>query len=147
MKDPRPEIRGLCDEEYPQLLAMLTRVMAAPRSFFAARYRHDPHACPEQSRVALVDGRIVAHLRLYDRWQLVGGVPVHVGCVGDVCTLPEYRNRGYCRALLEDALAYWRAREYDLSQIVSGVGVYRRCGWVCFPEVAYRAPAVDRERA
>jgi predicted N-acetyltransferase YhbS len=137
------EIRGVREEEYPQLLAMLPRVMSAPRTYFAACYRHDPGARPEQSRVVLVDGEIVSHIRLYDRWQRVGGVPIHVGCVGDVCTLPEHRRRGYCRALLEDALAYWDTHDTDLSMIVSGVGVYERCGWAPFPEMAYRAPAVD----
>lgn len=137
------EIRGLRAEEYPQLLQMLPRVMSAPRTYFAACYRHDPEARPEHSRVVIADGEIVSHIRLYDRWQRVGGVPVHVGCVGDVGTLPEHRRRGYCRALLEDALAYWDDQEYDLSMIVSGVGVYERCGWVTFPEMAYRAPAAD----
>jgi predicted N-acetyltransferase YhbS len=137
------EIRGLRAEEYPQLLEMLPRVMSAPRTYFAACYRHDPEARSEHSRVVIVDGEIVSHIRLYDRWQRVGGVPVHVGCVGDVCTLPEHRRRGYCRALLEDALAYWDDQEYDLSMIVSGVGVYERCGWVTFPEMAYRAQAAD----
>jgi predicted N-acetyltransferase YhbS len=137
------EIRGLRDDEFPALFGAVTRVMGAPRTYFAAHYRHDPEARAEHSRVVLVDGQIVSHIRLYDRWQRVGGVPVHVGCVGDVCTLPEHRKRGYCRALLEDALAYWDARDYDLSMIVSGVGVYEACGWVSFPEMAYRAPAVD----
>jgi predicted N-acetyltransferase YhbS len=137
------EIRGLRAEEYPQLLEMLPRVMGAPRTYFAACYRHDPETRPEQSRVVIVDGEIVSHIRLYDRWQRVGGVPIHVGCVGDVCTLPEHRRRGYCRALLEDALAYWDTREFDLSMIVSGVGVYERCGWVTFPEMVYRAPSAN----
>jgi predicted N-acetyltransferase YhbS len=139
------EIRGLRDDEYPALYSAITRVMGAPRTYFAAHYRHDPEARAEHSRVLLVDSQIVSHIRLYDRWQRVGGVPVHVGCVGDVCTLPEHRKQGYCRALLDDALAYWDARDYDLSMIVSGVGVYERCGWVSFPEMAYRAPAVDCE--
>lgn len=147
MSDGTVEIRGLREEEVPRLLAMLPRVMGAPRSYFAAHYRHDPEARTEQSRVALVDDEIVAHLRLYERRQLVGGVPVPVGCIGDVATLPEHRRRGLCRALLEDAIRYLDARGIDLSQVVSGVGVYGRCGWVTFPETAYRAPAVDHERA
>jgi predicted N-acetyltransferase YhbS len=146
VSDREVEIRGLREEEYPRLLAMLPRVMGAPRTYFVAHYRHDPHGKPEHSRVALIDGEIVAHLRLYERRQFVGGVPVPVGCVGDVCTLPEYRKQGLCRALLEDAVAYFRDHDFNLSQVVSGVGVYRRCGWAPFPEMMYRAPSVDHDR-
>ena len=98
------ELRGARAEEMPEVLDMVPRVMGATREYFAAAYRNDPWGRPEHSRIVLVDGRIVSHIRLYDRWQRVGSVPVHVGCVGDVCTLPEYRKQGYCRMLLEDAL-------------------------------------------
>lgn len=136
-------VRGLTAAEYPQLLALLPRVMGAPREYFAAMYRNDPAAKPEHSRVVLLNGEIVSHIRLYDRWQYVGGVPVHVGCVGDVCTVPEHRLKGYCRTLLEDAMGYWEEQEYDLSMVVSGVEVYQRCGWVTYPETRYTVPARD----
>src|SRR4051794_21453242 len=115
------EIRGARAEEMREVLDMVPRVMGATREYFAAMYRNDPWARPEHSRIVRVDGRIVSHLRLYDRWQRVGPIPVRVGGVGDVCTLPEYRKQGYCRALLEDALRYWNEGGYDLSMIVSGV--------------------------
>jgi predicted N-acetyltransferase YhbS len=135
------EIRGARAEEMPEVLEMIPRVMGAPREYFAAAYRNDPWARPEHSRIVRVDGEIVSHIRLYDRWQRVGPIPVHVGCVGDVCTLPEHRKQGYCRALLEDALRYWDAHGYDLSMIVSGVGVYAACGWVPLREIGFEVPA------
>jgi predicted acetyltransferase len=141
------EVRGARADEMSEVLDLLPQVMAAPREYFAAAYRNDPLGRPEHSRIVRHAGRIVSHLRLYDRWQLVGGVPVHVGCIGDVCTLPEYRNRGYCRALLENALAYWDERDYDLSMIASGVGVYAACGWVTVPERAFTVPPQDRQRS
>ncbi len=134
------EMRGARPEEMPAVLDMVPRVMGATRQYFAAMYRNDPWAEPEQSRIVRLDGKIVSHLRLYDRWQRVGPVPVRVGGVGDVCTLPEYRKRGYCRALLEDALQYWEEREYDLSMIVSGVGVYAACGWAPLAEAGLEIP-------
>ena len=138
------ELRGARAEEMPEVLDMVPRVMGATREYFAAAYRNDPWGRPEHSRIVLVDGRIVSHIRLYDRWQRVGSVPVHVGCVGDVCTLPEYRKQGYCRMLLEDALGYWDEHGYDLSMIVSGVGVYAACGWVPLTERRFELPAENR---
>ena len=96
------EVRGARAQELPEVLDMVPRVMGATREYFASAYRNDPCARPEHSRIVRVDGDIVSHIRLYDRWQRVGPVAVHVGCVGDVCTLPEHRKRGHCRALLED---------------------------------------------
>src|SRR5438128_1393904 len=141
------EVRGARPEEMPEVLDMVPRVMGATREYFAAAYRNDPWGRPEHSRIVLVDGRIVSHIRLYDRWQRVGSVPVHVGCVGDVCTLPEHRKQGYCRALLEDALRYWDDNGYDLSMIVSGVGVYAACGWVPLEEQSFEVPAENRHEA
>jgi predicted N-acetyltransferase YhbS len=141
------EVRGATAAEMPEVLDMIPRVMGASREYFAAAYRNDPWARPEHSRIARADGRIVSHIRLYDRWQRVGSIPVHVGCVGDVCTLPEYRKQGHCRALLEDALRYWDDHGYDLSMIVSGVGVYAACGWVPLPEPGFELPAENRHEA
>ena len=142
------EIRGARADEMDEVLDMVPRVMGATREYFAAAYRNDPWGRPEHSRIVKQDGRIVSHIRLYDRWQRVGPAPVHVGCVGDVCTLPDHRKQGYCRALLEDALRYWDDHDYDLSMIVSGVGVYAACGWVPLAEEEFELSAVDHhERA
>lgn len=141
------EVRGARAEEMPEVLDMVPRVMGATREYFAAAYRNDSCARPEHSRIARVDGHIVSHLRLYDRWQRVGSVPVHVGCVGDVCTLPEYRKQGCCRALLQDAVRYWDENGYDLSMIVSGVGVYAACGWAPLAEQKFELPAENRHEA
>lgn len=141
------EVRGARAEEMAEVLEMVPRVMGAPREYFAAMYRNDPWARPEHSRIVRQDGQIVSHIRLYDRWQRVGPVAVHVGCVGDVCTLPEHRKQGYCRALLEDALRYWEENDYDLSMIVSGVGVYAACGWVPLAEHRFELPAENHHGA
>jgi predicted N-acetyltransferase YhbS len=141
------EVRGARAEEMAEVLDMVPRVMGATREYFAAAYRNDPWGRPEHSRIVRVDGRIVSHIRLYDRWQRVGPVPVRVGSVGDVCTLPEHRKRGYCRALLEDARHYWEENGYDLSMIVSGVGVYAACGWAPFTESRFELPAENRHDA
>src|SRR5690242_10618277 len=137
------EIRGARADEMDAVLEMVPRVMGATREYFAAAYRNDPWSRPEHSRIVKREGQIVSHLRLYDRWQRVGPAPVRVGCVGDVCTLPEHRKQGFCRALLEDALEYWDQNGYDLSMIVSGVGVYEACGWAPFAETQFELPAED----
>jgi predicted N-acetyltransferase YhbS len=141
------EIRGARADEMDEVLEMVPRVMGATREYFAAAYRNDPWGRPEHSRIVKRDEQIVSHIRLYDRWQRVGPVPVRVGCAGDVCTLPEHRKQGHCRALLEDALRYWDENAYDLSMIVSGVGVYAACGWCPLRETQFEMPAQDLHEA
>jgi predicted N-acetyltransferase YhbS len=49
------------------------------------------------------DGTVVSHLDLYWKTIRVAGRPVDVAAIGQVCTLPEYRNRGLASWLLEAA--------------------------------------------
>src|SRR5438874_2678700 len=70
------EIRGARADEMDEVLEIVPRVMGATREYFAAAYRNDPWARPEHSRIVKRDGQIVSHIRLYDRWQRVGPVPV-----------------------------------------------------------------------
>jgi len=49
-----------------------------PRSYFEPFYLSDPNYRPEHSWVADQDGRLVAHLRIFDRSIRVGGVGLRI---------------------------------------------------------------------
>lgn len=49
------------------------------------------------------DGNVVSHLDLYWKTIRIAGHQVDVAAIGQVCTLPEYRNRGLATWLLEAA--------------------------------------------
>jgi len=54
--------------------------------------------------------RAIAHVGVIDVPLILEGRRVHIGSVHAVCTDPELRGRGHCRALLEEALAFCDAR-------------------------------------
>jgi len=61
-------------------------------------YRHD------QSRVVVVNGGIVATLRMWERRMRIGSCIVRMGGIGGVCTHPDYRGVGYATALMKDTI-------------------------------------------
>lgn len=136
------EVRGVRDAaEQRAVLELLPRVMGAPREFFASRYRHDPYGSPEHSRIVLADGSIVTHVRVYRRPVRLGWGEVWTGALGDVCTLPEHRLRGYAALALNDAARWLREQGAALCTILSGVGVYERVGWEKLQEQRFTFPA------
>src|SRR5450756_2720347 len=81
-----------------------------PRAHFAPFYQHDPTYRPEQSWLAEQDGRLAAHLRVYERWIRMGGAALRIAGVGNVITARAYRGRGLAgrllRAMLAGAVSY-----------------------------------------
>jgi GNAT superfamily N-acetyltransferase len=133
------EVRGARPDEIPDVLEMVPRVMGAPSEYFASVWRNSPGSKPEHSRLILLDGRYVSHIRLHDRTIRIGYSTIRQGGVADVCTLPEHRRKGYGRRLLEDAASYFLREGYDLSIIISGVFYfYCNCGYERYPLVRYK---------
>ena len=79
--------RGRTDdlERILDLLAYYER----PRSYFEPFYLTDPTYRPEHSWVIEEDGRLLAHLRVFDRKVQVGGTELRVAAIGNVITAPD----------------------------------------------------------
>ena len=92
-------IRRASAEDVEPILDLLA-FYERPRSYFEPFYLSDPSYRPEHSWVADQDGRLVAHLRIFDRSVRVGGVGLRIAGVGNVITAPEYRGHGYAGQLL-----------------------------------------------
>ena len=128
------EVRGMLPHEQPQVLGVIEAAMGATREFMLARHTLWPGAKPEHSRICLVDGEVVSHVRLYEQPLRMGGAVMRCGSIGDVCTLPEHRRRGYGKLLLEDSWRYFADQGYDFSMILSGVfEFYQTAGWEKYP--------------
>ncbi len=134
------EVRGMLPGEIDGVLDMVSSVMIAPREYFECIWRNSPGSKDEHSRLAVVDGEVASHQRLYDRSMRLGGTAVRQGGTGDVCTSPDHRRKGYGRLVLDDAFEYFRAGGYDLSVIMSGAHhFYCNCGYEKVPQRSYRA--------
>lgn len=64
-----------------------------PRSYFEPFYLKDPSYRPEHSWVAEEDGRLLAHLRVFDQTIRVGEAELRVAAIGNVITAPGARAR------------------------------------------------------
>ncbi len=133
-----PEVKGVREDEVERTLGFAASIMGATEEYFGSSWRNYPGAVPEHSRVVVEDGGIRAHVHLYPRTIRLGAGTVGVGLVGDVCTRPEYRRRGFGHALLDDAAEYFRAHGCPLSIISSGVfHFYTNCGYEKYPLTRY----------
>ena len=134
------EIRAVREDEIEETLA-LQRLVFRPDEGEGAlvRYRtyvrDDPSYRPEQSRVLLEDGRIVAHLRVWDREIRVRGAVFRAGGIGSVLTHPDYRGRGFARALMWDTETFMRNAGYDVGLLFTIIGTpfYEALGWTPIP--------------
>ena len=113
--------------------------------FFARIHKEDPNFRPENSRVVLFNGRIVSVVQIFERETLIGGVPVKMGGLGSVGTLPQFRRRGFGTLALQDALRFMEREGYDLSLLFTGIhDYYAREGWRVFEHASALTASVPQ---
>lgn len=105
-----------------------------------ARYlsyaKDDPTYTVDHSRVIEVDGRIVAHLRIWDRTLCVGNAELlSAAGIGSLCVHPNFRNRGFAKALMADSERYFFDAGYDLGLLFTIIGTpfYEALDWIPIP--------------
>ena len=130
------EIRSAKETELAELIDLQCLVFRPTEAEAPTRFwsylREEPTYQIEQSRVLLDQGRIVAHLRIWDRQIRVRGAQLRVGGIGSVLTHPDFRGRGYARALMRDAEVYMTQAGYDLGMLFTIIGTpfYAGLGWI-----------------
>ena len=132
------EIRAAKATELEELFE-LQRLVFRPNEDALPRYRayveEEPAYRIDQSRVVVEQGRIVSHLRVWGRTIRVRGAELRAAGIGSLLTLPEYRGRGYARALMEDLERYVLEAGYDLGLLftIIGTSYYEAQGWTTIP--------------
>ncbi|MDE0482634.1 MAG: GNAT family N-acetyltransferase [Candidatus Poribacteria bacterium] len=88
-----------------------------------------------QTRVVVVNDRVVSTLRVWERRIRVGGSLVTMGGIGGVCTDPKYRGVGYASALMQDTIGYLQTIGCDLGVLFTIIPekFYHRLEWTSFP--------------
>lgn len=135
------EIRGLRESEleahnrliYESYAEYITqgRDFLADERWWLTAVEHDPYYVPEQTRVMVLDGQLVASVSCYQRMMYCGGVLAKVGAIGSVATHPEHRRRGYVREVLREARQWMRDNGFDFSFLFGKYEVYGGSGWEC----------------
>ncbi len=145
------EIRGLRQEEMEEMIELLCLIHRPDGRERYTRYiLGDSSYTWEQTRVVVVDGRIVATLRIWDRQMRIGSSVVRMGGIGGVGTLPQHRGKGYASAMMRDAVDYMHRSGYQVGVLFSEIPFvfYRRLGWECLPRAGFcirRQQAVETQ--
>ena len=104
-----------------------------------ARYlsyaKDDPTYTVDHSRVIEDGGRLVAHLRIWDRTLHVGSSELSAAGIGSLCVHTNFRSRGYAKALMADSERYFAEANYDLGLLFTIIGTpfYEALNWIPIP--------------
>ena len=130
------EIRGVRESELEQVVELCCLAFDSDDH---ERYRQyvqgDSSYRPSQTRVVVVNDKVVSTLRVWERRIRVGASLVTMGGIGGVCTHPRYRGVGYASALMRDTIGYLQTMGYDIGALFTIIPeeFYRRLGWVSLP--------------
>lgn len=138
------ELTGLVDtddvvEEFVRHceLCFSDRPCPPPADYFRRHLRNDPDADYNGVRCMRVGGQIVATVRVFRREiRISPDATLSMGGIGEVCTHPLARKRGYSRRLMASALEHMESNEVVLSALHGGAAVaafYRTCGYATVP--------------
>ena len=124
------EFRTISRDERDAVLDLLKHWLG-DRDFFARYFHHDPAFRDDLCFVAVDHGRIVSTFQVFRKSVRLGGVVVEVGGVGNVFTLPEYREHGLAGELLTRGVRAMEEHEFDLSLLfATRLPFYGRLGWM-----------------
>ncbi len=128
------ELRTIQPEERSAVLDLLAHWFGEPsaemRAFFARYFEYDPTFRDDLCFVATDAGRIVSTLQVFGKAVRLNDTVVQVGGIGNVFTLPAYRETGVASQLLKMAVAAMEAHAFDLSLLfATRLPFYTRLGW------------------
>ncbi|HUS80263.1 MAG TPA: GNAT family N-acetyltransferase, partial [Armatimonadota bacterium] len=89
----------------------------------------DPYYDLAQTRVMVMDGRLVSSVTCYLRPTYVAGRTIKAACIGSVCTHPDYRRRGLVRQVLDESAQWMVAEGFAWSFLYGLEAVYGGSGW------------------
>ena len=133
------EVRGAIQSEVAEIVDLAATVFVTEcRPRYASQHYEDSSYETHQSRVCIVDGKIVSHVRVAERAMHIGSAVVKLGGIGMVGALEEHHHRGYASALMRDAVDYMEDRGYDLGLLLTGIQpFYMQFGWAPFPQTSF----------
>jgi predicted acetyltransferase len=77
-----------------------------------------------------VDGTVASSVIVVDRVVRIGNIPLRMGGIGDVSTRRAFRQKGYARQMLDDAVRYMQEAGYHFSALFGIPSFYPKFGFV-----------------
>ena len=135
--------RGTRMEEYEKTLALGQSIFQ--RADLAKDYalEWNQENC-ENLRIILINDKPIAHVGFSEREAFILGNRVTLGLIGGVCCHPDYRNRGFAGACLQDAIAQLTRRGITLMPVSGRRTLYFRHHCAC-AGIQYQA-AISKDK-
>ncbi len=130
------EIRGARESELEQVIELSCLAFDSNGQERYWQYvKGDSSYKLSQTRVVVVNDRIISTLRVWERRIRIGASLVTMGGIGSVCTHPHYRGVGYASALMRDTIDYLETTGCDLGVLFTIIpeAFYSRLGWTSLP--------------
>ncbi len=125
-----PILRAARRADLPAIYVLLREAFPEAPHLFVPQTERDSTFRLRHARVAEVDGRIAAYVRIFARRMLVHGHAVPAGGIGSVATAAHARRHGLATMLLEDAIGEMERDGMALSFLFTGIpGFYERLGY------------------
>ena len=86
----------------------------------------------EYMRILKVDGKVVAHVPVWQREAVVGEDRLRIGIISPTVTHPDYRRRGYATLCLQDCIRIMEEEDCPLSvlwTLEATFPFYQQSGW------------------
>ena len=144
------EIRGAYESELEQTVELSCLAFNPDgHERYWAYMRGDRSYRLPQTRVVVVNGRVVSTLRVWERRIRVGASLVTMGGIGGVCTHPKYRGAGYASALMRNTMDYLRLTGCDIGVLFTIIPepFYEKLGWTSLPLHGFVAERCAEGRA
>lgn len=114
------------------------------RGYFVKRILGDPNYHKRHAYLLTKDNSFISHVHLFKKKIYYYGKQLPVIGLGAICTLPEYRNRGYCKALLRKVIQSIRGNHAPFIILFTRVPrVYERLG---FSKITERYYLLEKKR-
>ncbi|MFB0502596.1 MAG: GNAT family N-acetyltransferase [Candidatus Bathyarchaeia archaeon] len=125
-------MRAAEPEEYPEILDMVYRAFKQSeleRIIIKVTTGEDPNFQKGDLRVVEADGRIVSMMMIVRRQLRIGKAIVKGAIVAPVATHPDYERKGYCSAVMRNAIQYMKAQGFDITTLWGIPWLYPHYGY------------------
>ena len=124
-------IRAAHPKEYPEICDLLDKAFKSKleRTIVEVTTSKDTNFEKGDLRVVEADGKIVSMMMLIRKPLRIGTAVVKGAIVAPVATHPDYQRRGYCSAVMRNAVQYMKKQGFDISILHGIPWLYPRYGY------------------
>ena len=104
----------------------------------------DPNFHESDLRVTEADGKIVSMMLIIRRPIRIGTAVVKGAMVAPVATRPEHQRKGYCSAVMRDAINYMKKQNFEMTLLWGHPWLYPKYGYS--PSMPFSRLVINSER-